>query len=246
MKSIHSEIPGLDLDAIDPSASLRQIAASHPLWRHPFVARCRAGELTLEQVRVLARQMYKFCHSFPRYLATALALCTDEDTRMVIAENLWDELGEGDPLRAHAALLRRFTRALDITDAQLEAAPTLPETTELIDTYLGLAAQHGLPGILGALCFASEGIVAALYTTIQNGLLRSTALEPEALEFFTVHIHVDVGHADQLEAVLLPLLQSPHARAQARQAIALALDARCRFFDGVLRAAAQTRAANAA
>jgi pyrroloquinoline-quinone synthase len=237
MKSIQSEMAGLPLEALDASEPYRQIASHHPLWRHPFVERCRAGELTLEQVRVLACQMYKFCHSFPRYLATALTLCTDEDTRMVIAENLWDELGEGDPARAHAALLRRFTRSLDITDAQLDEVPTLPETAALIDTYLGLAARHGLAGILGALCFASEGIVAALYTTLQDGVLRSGAVDAQALEFFTVHIHVDGGHADKLEAVLLPLLESRPAVAHARQAIELALAARCRFFDGVLRAA---------
>lgn len=234
MKSLQSEIPSLLPDA---PARFRQIAAAHPLWRHPFVELCRSGRLTPAQVRVLGEQMYKFCFQFPCFLGAALALCKDEPARLVIAENLWDELGEGEALHTHAALFRRFTRALGLDDAQLAAAPTLPETAALIETYLGLAAGHGLAGILGALCYASEGIVAAMYTTIQAGLLRAAPFDAKALEFFKVHIHVDGGHADKLESVLLPMLAMPRDALLAEEAIRAALDARCRFFDGVLRAA---------
>jgi pyrroloquinoline-quinone synthase len=53
-----------------------------------------------------------------------------------------------------------------------------------------------------------------------------------------VHIHVDDGHADKLEYVIAPLLRTPQDVNAVRMAIDEALDARCRFFDGVLRAAA--------
>ena len=52
-----------------------------------------------------------------------------------------------------------------------------------------------------------------------------------------MHIHVDDGHADQLESVLLPMLRSPREERLVEQAIRSAMDARCRFFDGVLREA---------
>ncbi len=234
MKSFESEISGL---GHDPSARLRQVARAHRLWRHPFVGRCRTGGLTLPQVRVLSTQMYKFCREFPCFLAAALLACRDEEARMVIGENLWEELGEGDPQRAHAALFRRFTRALGFDDAQLEAVPAQPETRALIDTYLGLAERFGVLGILGALCHASEGIVATLYAHIQRGLLQAGAFEPAALVFFELHIHADDGHADKLESVLLPLLRTPQDMQRAERAITAALDARCDFFDGVLRAA---------
>jgi pyrroloquinoline-quinone synthase len=203
MKSLQSEI--LDLTA-DAPTRFRQIAQSHPLWCHPFVERCRAGRLTLAQVRVLG-------------------------------EILWDELGDGDQERPHAAVFRRFTRALGTADAQLAAVPAQPETSALINTYLNLSKRYGVLGILGALCYASEGIVAALYTHIQGGLLQAVALDKEALLFFELHIHVDNGHADKLESVLLPMLRTPQDELLVEQAIQTALDARCRFFDGVLREA---------
>ena len=234
MKSLQSELVHL---APVAAARFRQIAESHALWRHPFVERCRAGQLTLDQVRVLGAQMYKFCHQFPSFLAIALAACSQEDARIVIGENLWEELGEGDPQRAHAALFRRFTRALGIDDAQLSIVPALPETAALIDTYRHLTDSYGVLGILGALCYASEGIVGALYTHIQTGLLQASAFDKDALMFFEVHIHVDGGHADKLEAILLPMLCTPHDESLVEQAIRTALDARCRFFDAVLRKA---------
>jgi pyrroloquinoline-quinone synthase len=242
MKSFQSEVFILAPDALgsaapDASTRFKQVAKAHPLWRHPFVERCRAGQLTLPQVRVLGAQMYKFCHEFPCFLAKALASCKHEEARMVIGENLWEELGEGDPRRAHATLFRRFTKALGLDDAQLSAVPAQPETAALIDTYLSLSDRYGVLGILGALCYASEGIVAALYSHIQRGLLQAVPFDKEALVFFEVHIHVDDGHADKLESVLLPMLRTPQDVHLVEQAIRTALDARCGFFDGVLRAA---------
>src|SRR5438105_4968754 len=70
--------------APDASTRFKQVAEAHRLWRHPFVERCRAGQLTVPQVRVLGAQMYKFCHEFPRFLAAALAACQHEEARMVI------------------------------------------------------------------------------------------------------------------------------------------------------------------
>jgi pyrroloquinoline-quinone synthase len=108
---------------LDPASRFKHMAQTHALWSHPFVKRCRAGRLTVAQVRVLGSQMYQFSREFTRFLAKALAACPHETARMVIAENLWEELGEGDPERAHAALFRRFTRALGISDIQLRRRP---------------------------------------------------------------------------------------------------------------------------
>jgi pyrroloquinoline-quinone synthase len=232
MKSLESELASLYIDA---PTHFRQVAENHPLWHHPFVERCRAGQLTLAQVRVLGAQMYKFCHQFPSFLALALAACPQDDARIVIGENLWEELGEGDPLRAHAALFRQFTRALGMDDAQLSAVPALPETAALISTYMNLSDRYGVLGILGALCYASEGIVAALYSHIQGALHLAASFDRDALMFFEVHIHVDDGHADKLESILLPMLHAPQDGLVVEQAIRTAMDARCAFFDGVLR-----------
>jgi pyrroloquinoline-quinone synthase len=190
--------------------------------------------------------MYKFSREFSRFLAKALAVCPHEGVRVIIAENLWQELGGGDPARSHPVLFRRFTRALGIDDVALEAIPAEPETAKLIDAYLGFAEKYGVVGALGAICYASEGIVGALYAHIQTGFTRTIQFEKDALVFFDLHIHIDDGHADKLEYVIEPLLNTPHDVNAVRMAIDEALDARCRFFDGVLRAAEQAAATESA
>ena len=105
-----------------------------------------------------------------------------------------------------------------------------------------MSQRFGTAGILGALCYASEGIVAALYSHIQHGLRQAITLSDDALTFFTVHIHIDNDHADQLEAVLEPMLQRPGQAPAVEQALLEAMDARCRFFDGVMRAALPAQA----
>lgn len=243
MKSFEAEV------ACHPALSLahrmRERAHSHRLWQHPFVERCRAGHLSHAEIQVLAVQMYKFSREFPGFLAGALVHCEDEAARIVIAENLWEELGEGDPAKTHAELFRRFTRALGIDDGTLEAAPMLPGTQHLVDTYRALSRQADPREILSALCYASEGIVAALYTLIQGGLLNDGRFSREALCFFEVHVAVDDGHADKLEALLLPMLATPGSLKAAEAALDLAMNARCRFFDSVMDAVHATATAAA-
>ncbi|MGL4882686.1 MAG: TenA family transcriptional regulator, partial [Waterburya sp.] len=162
MKTLNLSLPILD--------TFHQVTQSHPLWNHQFLTRCRTQSLTLDEVKILAVQMYKFCHEFCNILSTILANCPNLDAQMVIMENLMDETGLGNPNMAHPELYRRFTRALGIDDQTLDATPTNPETQKLINTYLKLANEYGYLAAVGAVCFASEGIVNTLYTQLRAGI----------------------------------------------------------------------------
>jgi pyrroloquinoline-quinone synthase len=152
----------------------------------------------------------------------------------VIVENLFDEMGQGDRDLVHPELFRRLTRAIGIDDGQLAAIPTAPETQFMIDTYLGLSQRYGYLSALGAVCFASEGIVNALYTQIYHGIRDCGPIAAEDLMFFDVHIHVDDSHAANLANLIGPRLQQETQVVLMEQAISAAMDARVQFFDGIL------------
>lgn len=209
--------------------------SEHRLWSHPFLARCRAGELDATEVRSLAGQMYKFSREFNRYLAAILARCDDEEGRVVIAENLWEELGEGDLDRTHPALFRKFTRALGIDDQRLEAIPAEPETRALVDFYLTLPERCGWLPAIGAICYASEHIVASLYTQLLGGIKGAAMLSRNDLEFFHMHVGADVEHARVLSDLIEPRATTPEAQKPIVDAVIQAMDARCRFFDAIER-----------
>lgn len=227
---------------IIPSSIMKafsEVAQAHPLWKHPFLNSCQSGQISLAEVKVLAVQMYKFSKEFNRILARILSCCPHPMDQLVILENLFDEMGEGDLNHAHPELFRRFTRALGIDDDQLEALPTEPETLDLIETYLDLPNQYGYLAALGAVCFASEGIVSSLYTQLQSGILSTISLPKEALVFFSVHVDVDDSHAAKLAALVEPKITSTEAAMNVNRAILDAMDARVRFFDGVQRSASE-------
>ncbi len=215
--------------------SFQETVSSHSLWSHPFLTRCRNERLTLPEVRILAIQMYQFSNVFNRILAGILACCPEAEAQQVILENLFEEMGEGDPTLAHPELFRRFTRTLGIDDETLAQLPPEPETHHLIETYLNLPHRYGYLAALGAVCFASEGIVGTLYTQLQQGIIGVAGVPQDALTFFDVHIHVDDGHAAKLAALLEPRITSAQQVREIEVAIAQALDARVQFFDGIQR-----------
>jgi pyrroloquinoline-quinone synthase len=217
--------------------TFRHIAHNHPLWNHEFLVKCRTENLTLDEVKILAGQMYKFCKEFGRILSHILACCNDIDVQLVILSNLLDEMGLGNPQMAHPELFRRFTRALDIDDAALEAIPANPETTNLIDTYFKLSTEYGYLAALGAVCFASEGIVNTLYTQIQTGILSVQAFPKEALIFFDLHIDLDGDHALKMANLLETKITSTDEAMNINRAILKAMDARYEYFNGIQRQA---------
>lgn len=215
--------------------SFQEITANHPLWNHEFLHRCQTGDLFLPDIQILAVQMYKFSKEFNRILAGILSCCPDENAQLVILENLFDEMGQGNINQFHPELFRRFTRALGIDDDTLAALPTAPETQALIETYLKIPHDYGYLAALAAVCYASEGIVNSLYTQLYKGILGATPLPKESLIFFEVHIDVDDSHAAKLEAVIEPYINMIEDNVQIKLAITEAMDARMEFFNGIQR-----------
>ncbi|MEH2380238.1 MAG: iron-containing redox enzyme family protein [Nostoc sp.] len=215
--------------------SFREITVNHPLWNHEFLTRCRTGNLFLPDVQILAVQMYKFSKEFNRILASILSCCQDESSQLVILENLFDEMGQGDISQSHPELFRQFTRALGIDDETLTALPTAPETLALIETYLRMPHKYGYLAALGAVCYASEGIVSSLYTQLYKGIVGAAPLPKESLIFFEVHIDVDDSHAAKLAAVIEPRITNIEDDIKVKLAITEAMDARVQFFNGIQR-----------
>jgi pyrroloquinoline-quinone synthase len=235
MKTLNSSLPVLE--------TFQQVTQNHPLWNHQFLNRCRTQSLTLNEVKILAVQMYKFCKEFCNILSTILAHCSNLDAQMVIMENLMDETGLGNPNMAHPELYRRFTRALGIDDKTLDSTPANLETQKLINTYLKLANEYGYLAAVGAVCFASEGIVNTLYTQLRAGIQSAGSFSEDDLLFFHLHIDIDGDHAKSMAVLLEEQITSSEQATDINRAILEAMDARVEFFDGIERQIANASAA---
>ncbi len=213
--------------------SLRNITKNHPLWNHAFIQRCGNGKLSLEEIRILAVQMYNFCNNFNRILAGILSCCPDKNAQLVILENLYDEMGQGDINQSHPELFRRFTRALGMDDETLAAQIVTPETRTLINAYLQIPHKYGYLAALGAVCYASEGIVSYLYSQLYKGIIDTANLPKDSLIFFELHIDLDDSHAANLERVIESSILTLEEENNIKQAVAEVMDARLQFFNGI-------------
>lgn len=215
--------------------SLRSITKNHPLWNHSFLQRCGTSKLSLPEISILAIQMYTFCKNFNRILASILSCCPNENAQLVILQNLYDEMGEGDLDRSHPELFRRFTRALGMDDETLATQIVTPETCNLINTYLEIPHKYGYLAALGAVCYGSEGIVSYLYSQLYKGIIDAASLPKDSLIFFELHIDIDDSHAANLERVIESTFLTPEEEKNIQQAISEVMDARLHFFNGIER-----------
>jgi pyrroloquinoline quinone (PQQ) biosynthesis protein C len=95
-------------------------AMSHGAVHHAFLKRFGAGKLSRPQLASYAAQQYMYSRYFARNLAAAIANVPDENARVLLVQNMYEEIGEPSRLRdrLHIVLLEKGL----ITPVQLAAA----------------------------------------------------------------------------------------------------------------------------
>ena len=107
--------------------------------------------------------------SFPTLIAAGAARMTDEETRTVLAVNLYQECGEGDLHRTHYAIYRKFlsTAGIDLSD--------LPERhfaarwrADLFEYINDAESAGAVLGVLAAGEFLAEPALTRIYSVIHS------------------------------------------------------------------------------
>jgi pyrroloquinoline quinone (PQQ) biosynthesis protein C len=167
-----------------------------PIEAHPLFRRMERDELSPEEARAIALDVYHVVDAFPRFLAALLARIADHRLRMPIVENLYCEHGRMDPHEIHVVTYRAFLRALGLDDDRIdESEPGLPATV-YVRAVMDLCARAPLPEALAALGVIEE-IVARVSPIVGRFGLRHAAGR-DAGSHFSVHESLDLSHADEL------------------------------------------------
>ena len=179
------------------------------LLKHPFYQAWSDGSLPVETIRNYAGQYYQHVRAFPRYLSATHAGCEDLSTRQMLLENLIDE-ERGD--KNHPELWLRFAEALGMDRLEVERLEQLPQTRELVETFLS-AAQRSYEEGLGVL-FAYEHQIPEIAHFKLEALQRHYSVSSErGTAFFEVHRQADVYHTEALAKALEALPPSARERA---------------------------------
>jgi len=208
---------------------LSNISDKH-LLKHAFYQAWNEGNIPVETLRLYAEQYFQHVKAFPRYVSATHSHCDQIKARQVLLDNLIDEeKGEEN----HPELWLRFAEGIGTSRSRAETAESLPETKELVDTFMNLSGSSYAAG-LGAL-FAYENQVPEIAQFKIEALKKHYDIEEQstALSFFKVHLQTDIYHRQALGHLLDEL--SAEDQQVAQKAARVAADQLWKFLDGIYR-----------
>ncbi len=212
---------------------LREESCRHAAITHSFLTRFAAGGLARWQIWAYASQHYRLVGFFPTYLEAVVARTPDAQAREWLREILEDEYVKSRSFeRSHSALYRRFLGAIGFEEGAWETVAWLPATRAFVQTHLDLTLRSWLLG-LGAIGPGHEWAIPLMFPALLTGIERSLPLDPAALEYFRLHIGLDVQHGRVLEDVTLRWAVTPEAQAEIREGALCSLGARAAFWSAL-------------
>lgn len=167
------------------------------LIHHPFFKEVRTSDLTREQVGVFLGQWWHPLHYFPSFLSRTIDQVPVLEMKTAISKILYQELGEGDPARAHERMYISTMADAGFDRATVAEAPPFEETRRLVQRYEEASAER-----LSALGFVYGTEVAdlAMVAGIGNAVRRVSGLE--TLPWVDIHILQEPDHVDQANEAL--------------------------------------------
>jgi DMATS type aromatic prenyltransferase len=230
----HRPLPSLPVDHATPTEVVEHYEEQRPFTAHPLFQRIAREPLHLSGLTLLLLNFREaVTRDFARRLASIVARVDDDALRSILAKQLNDELGNGDPSRAHAGLFERLVAGLDAH------RPRGPE-----DVWLAPGRRFGAElESMFAQDDAYEGVGASLIMEVggrqtdaflgEQFRRGSPALPSSVLEWLTLHETLEVDHVDESIELARMIPAGPKAERAAHGAQRLAV---CgwRFFDRVL------------
>jgi len=157
------------------------------------------GTLATEQVVIILGQWFHPLHYFPTFLSRLISVSPEIETQTYISRILWEELGEGDPRRAHEKIYIATISDGGFAKEQVAGAPPLNATRRLVDGY-EQSSTSCLQG-LGFL-YGTEVVDLPMVATIGELMRRCTGKRD--LPWVNVHVSQEPGHVDSANATLKP------------------------------------------
>lgn len=167
------------------------------LIHHPFFKEVRTSDLTREQVGVFLGQWWHPLHYFPSFLSRTIDQVPVLEMKTAICQILHEELGEGDPARAHERIYITTMQDAGFDRATVAEAPAFEETRRLVQRY-----EEASAGRLSALGFVYGTEVAdlAMVAGIGNAVRRVSGMQD--LPWVDIHIEQEPGHVDSANEAL--------------------------------------------
>jgi pyrroloquinoline quinone (PQQ) biosynthesis protein C len=173
--------------------SLEKNPLRQELIHHPFFKEVKTSDtLTRDQVGVFLGQWWHPLHYFPNFLSRTIDVVPVLEMKTAVCKILNQELGEGEPARAHERIYVSTMEEAGFDRATVAEAAPFPETRRLVERYEEASAER-----LSALGFVYGTEVAdlAMVAGIGNAVRRVSGLK--RLPWVDIHVQQEPDHVEQ-------------------------------------------------
>ncbi|WP_223633327.1 TenA family transcriptional regulator [Corallococcus sp. EGB] len=172
-------------------AALAKNPHREQLIKHRFFEVVDEKAFSREQAEMVLGQWWHPLHYFPNFLSKLIAVCPQMEMKTAVTHILNQEVGEGDPARAHERFFIQTMTDAGFTKAGVSEADMTPATRRLIDGYQRATDNH-----LTGLGFLYGTEVADLTMVAKLGKLvrRTTGLK--ALPWVDIHVKQEPDHVE--------------------------------------------------
>ena len=181
--------------------SLKNNILRKNLIHHRFFDDIRTGQLTRSDVAVFLGQWWHPLHYFPDFLSRSITVVPRLETRTAICAILFQELGEGDPARAHERIYLETMAAAGFSQKEVAEAPPFQSTRNLVQGYERASTEE-----TSALGFVYGTEVADLAMVSGIGVAVRQVSGLKDLPWVDIHVLQEPNHVDKAGDALQPEL----------------------------------------
>ncbi|MEV6766738.1 iron-containing redox enzyme family protein [Streptomyces sp. NPDC051105] len=171
---------------------LKTLVRGHQAYKHPYYTEFINREATREDLRTYVIQESLIDGRFDDLLAM-MQVGTVGASKMEIANNYWDEMGNGDPSAVHTHLFNKIYEVFDVRAEDLEAAMTTADLHSGNLAVLLCRYRRLYPEAVGFLGMA-EWLAPDRFRNVVQAWER-LGLPEVGIVYHRLHITVDSKHA---------------------------------------------------
>ncbi len=202
----------------------------HPVLKSNHWLEEKEERMDREDLLLWLKQEYFVSVAFVGWFLNTAAISEGVASKIVLVENIWEELGEGNEEEAHVSILKKFLSEMgeSVSDKDI-----LPETQNYLSLMQKITTTD-FYSALGALGPANEYLLKLEYARMYKSYsdLKSRISLPEG-KFFQVNLEADESHAEKMFRLIETTADDEDKRERVREGNRLALDARLVFYEGL-------------
>ncbi|MGH7738663.1 MAG: iron-containing redox enzyme family protein [bacterium] len=176
--------------------------------------------------------------SFPALIALGASRAADERSRVVLAVNLYQECGEGNPERTHYAIYRKFRETAGLASVLASDPPFAVRWRETLQDYLRQASSGAVLGALAAGEFLAEPALSRVYPILKNYFPNADQ------EYFTKHLVLETEHVEEITEIMARQAEMDGDWAQVETGFRFGLSVWEAYFNALARSLAPDKAFN--